>query len=1204
MHVRLLGPVEVRGAVDQPWVRPAPQQRLVLAALAAPPGRPREVSTLADALWEGGAPDTAHRLLQGLVSRLRASLGQQVDTDGPLHSVENGWRLDLEADQVDTLQFDWLVAHAEERASARDLDAAGDAVEAALALWRGRAFGGLGDRALLVGEALRLEERRLDALELRTQLRIAGGAYGPAIAQLKDLLVDQPLRERSWGLLMVALYRAGRQADALVAYQRLRERLVEELGAEPGPELRRLHERILRHDLNDLPGAGGDLVSTAPVRRPAGLRGLPPTRTTFVGRRTELEDLGHLLAEHAVVSVVGLGGVGKTRLAVAAARAAEPRFDRGAFVDLSRVGADRLLKAVATTLGVVELAHRPLVDGLVDHVRRGPSLLVVDNCEHLVAEVGDLVEQVTTAAPDLVVLATSRERLGVSGEHVYAVGPLAVSTGGASAAVDRSEAASLFLDRVGAVAPTAEVDPVRVEALCRRLDGLPLAIELAAARVASLGVDGLLAGLEDRLRLLTAAGGGPARHRSLRAVLDWSHDLLDDDEQRAFRRLGVFTGRFDLAAATAVVTAVGAAGTEVSRGTGDVAARSHAADLVGRLADKSLLVHHDGRGGSRWRMLDTVRDYALERVAAHDDDDLVRRRHLRWALATAHDLRDRMGAGRDWREAFREAEGDLRAALDTPLGTPAGRAADGPTDGGLVGRGLAGGGLAGREPVGRGVVGRGEVDRAGARDRDLDAAATDRADRLDLAFAVAALQSRSGSYSAAQDACATAVGLARGAAGPEALARAALGASVSGMMFGVSDRSRVAWLEEALAALGPDPTALRVQVLARLAMELYWGVDRQRSLTLVDEAMATAVEVGDDAAHAQALYARHYLTRGPESADRRLAMSTEVVERAERGGATELALAGRAAHVVDLLAAGDLTAMDAALGILWEAADRLQQPAFQWYTDVYQVVRALVSGRFADADALTTTAIAAGRHVAEFSVGLTFAQAITDLRDPGPALRRHRAARFDDMARRFPQVLVWRCLGLLDDLVLAHPGPRSVTSPPVPPARHDGVNRVRASARRLADEVLDPSPRDAHWVVEAVLLAEVAADLGDAHLAAQLDEALRPHAGRLAVAGRVGACRGAVSHALGLARLTMEDLDRAVADLGDAVAQHDGMGARPYLARSLSVLAQAHEVRGSDGDDRAAHDARARAEAVGADLRPHGSADWLDEVMVGDDTAG
>lgn len=1176
MRVRVLGPIEVRAGPDWPWTSPTPQQRMVLGALAAPAGRARDLVVLREALWADEPPDNAHRLVQALVSRLRSSLGQPTDADGPLRSVEGGWRLDLDPDELDATSFDREVERATGLLARGDIDAAGQTLDRALEAWRGRPFGDLADEPCVAAEAARLEERRLDAVQVRLKVRLAVGANGPAITELKELLTEHPLREQLWVLLMTALYRAGRQAEALVAYQRIRRRLVDELGVEPGPDLQRLHARILRHEVDGGDGGGPatlDGATESPgvpeARRGAGVsdvaptavRGLPVARTSFVGRDRERTELARILRTEQVVTVLGPGGVGKTRLATTVADQVGTRFARGgAFVDLTRVEPDRLTRAVARALAVVERPDETLAEALVDHVRRGPLLLVLDNCEHQLDEVADLVDELVGASRDLVVLATSRERIGLDGERVHQLHPLplddAVDVAAADpasagrapdAAVDPgdpsgSDAVRLFLDRTRAVAPDFHADPAQLADLCRRLDGLPLAIELAAARAGSLGIEGLQSGLDDRLRLLRVTGGGRARHRSLRAVLDWSHDLLDEQEQATLRRLAVFTGPFDLVAATAV------AGGGPSGGPPRGAVGSQTTDLVGRLVDKSLLVHLDVADHSRWMLLDVVRDYGLERLAESGETAMVRDRHLRWAVEAALDLTDRMQSGADWRASFRRVEGDLRAALDA---VPADARSDRQADS--------------------------DAPRPGVGQRD--------ACRLELAFAVASLQARTASYRAAQDAYEAAIGLARSVGGADELARAALGASVSGMVFGVSDRRRVDWLEEALAAQGDAATGLGARLQARLSMELYWSEDRPRSLALADEALTTARRVGDDAAQAQAMYALHYTSRGPEGADERVALSSEVVERAERGGVAELALAGRAAHVVDLLAVGDLTGMDAALGMLWEAAERLQRPAFQWYTDVYRVVRALLEGRFEDADALAATAIAAGRNVTEFTVGLFFAEAVTDLRDPTPSVRRHRAARLDDMATRFPRVLVWRCLALLNELALVHPGPRTVVSDPLPTARHDGVRAIRAAGRDLADDVLDRSTRDAHWLVEACLLGELAAELGDVRLAARLDESLRPHAERLAVAGRVGACRGAVSHALGLLRWTLEDLDGAVVDLDVAATMHGRIGARPHLARSLVALARVRELRDGPGDRATAAAARERIITVGRELR-------------------
>lgn len=1101
MRIRVLGPVGVRVDGDSQWTRPPPQQRRVLASLLAPVGRTRGADHIAEVVWPRSVPDNADRLLQALVSRLRAAIGQQDAATGLITSVDGGWRIEPDVD-VDSHQFDAWLDRARELARGGHHRDALEVVQRALDLWRGPVFGEASEHTAFMAEVTRLEEHRLEAHQLHLRLRIADGAHAEVIGELKELLSEHPLREQLWGLLMVALYRSGRQADALTTYQRLRRRLVEELGIEPSPQLQALHRRILHQDLDDqsnevVEGALPD-ISTPGVRRV-----LPNTTTSFVGRRDETERVEAMLGSHALVSLVGPGGVGKTRLAVAAARAAEDAFAHGAaLVDLSSTR-DSVPRAVATTLGLGETAHESILETVREALGRRKLLLVLDNCEHRLDEVASLVEHLMATCPGVSILCTTRQRVGLATEQVVPVRPLTVEPAEGNA---WSEAAQLFLDRVDGLGTTASA--TLVNEICRRLDGLPLAIELAAARTASLGLDGLLAGLEDRLQLLQASGRPDARHHSLRTVLDYSHELLSEREQTTFRRLAVFAASFDLDAATAVVA---------REATADVA------NDVGRLVDKSLLVHRPEDDHSRWSMLDTVREYARDRLSASGDLPDARARHLRWAAAVASDLVDTMQHGGRWRSRHRLVESDLATALAT------------------------------------------------ARTTDSREAATT---ALDLAFSQTTLATRRGSYSSAQATYELAVDLARRTDQPDRLARAVLGASVTGMTFGVSNPERVVWLREALEAIGDEPSPARVRLLARLGMELYWSVDRAEALAIVDRARSEAREL-DDESRAHALYAAHYVTRGPGNKPTQLDLSRRVVEHASRGDATGILLAGLAAHMVDQLAAGDMTGADAALAALWEAADRLQRPAFQWYTGVYRIVRALLEGRFDDADALTATVLAA-TNVAEFTVGLHFAQSITDLRDATTSRRRQRILRLDDLARRFPGVLVWRCLRLLHHLALLQPGPRSPSDPPPPPARPEGSDQLRTQAHQLADEVLAGQHRDAHWLVEASLLAEVAVELGDKDLAARLERELRPHAGSMAVAGRVGAFRGSVSHALGLCRMVVGDLDGAVEDLQQAVTDHRRVEARAFEVRTATVLTHVLERRDQQGD--AARAARMRTE--------------------------
>jgi predicted ATPase len=360
-----------------------------------------------------------------------------------------------------------------------------------------------------------------------------------------------------------------------------------------------------------------------------------------VGRRRELDQVVAAIGSARLVTLVGPGGVGKTRLAVTAASTTDFPFG-SAFVDLVPVRTGFVAPAVATAVGVAERPHQPLEEAVHERLRRGRSLLLMDNCEHLLDDVAVFVERLLDHCDDVVVLATSRERLGLAGEQVVVVPPLSL-VGETSGGAEGSEAVTLFIDRARASDPAFTADPGLVGRICARLDGMPLAIELAAARSASLGADGLLAGLDDHLRLVSGGRSGTERHRSLRAVIDWSHDLLDPDERAVFRRLAIFSGGFDLPAAA-----------QVAGGT---------ADVVGRLTDKSLLSHRSQGASSRWRLLETVRVYALERLDESGDRPSAQAQHLAWATATAAELERRMEADDALPADFDAVVDDLRAGL-------------------------------------------------------------------------------------------------------------------------------------------------------------------------------------------------------------------------------------------------------------------------------------------------------------------------------------------------------------------------------------------------------------------------------------------------------------------------------------------------------------------------------------------------------------
>ncbi len=371
------------------------------------------------------------------------------------------------------------------------------------------------------------------------------------------------------------------------------------------------------------------------------LAGLPSPHTSLVGRVAERDLVRVRLESGRLVTLLGPGGVGKTRLATVVAEAMAPAFDnRGGFVELASVRGDFVAPAVASVLGVVQRPQRALLDTITEHLGDDPALLVLDSCEHLLDAVAELVAGILAVCPAVVVLATSRERLRLPGEQTVPVDPLPL----------RDDAVTLFQHRAAAVDPRFGAEADTVARICARLDGMPLAIELAAARAPALGAPGLLTALEDLLLVLTGGRDPDPRHRSLHAMIDWSHQLLHEPEQALFRRLAIFAGPFDLPAVTTVA---------------DIGDTTVVADLLGHLVDKNLVVHLPGT--ARWRLLDTVRAYARQRLAAADEQAPVRRRHLQWTRTAAAALEERLGG--DWRDEFDAIVDDLRAALhDVPPG--------------------------------------------------------------------------------------------------------------------------------------------------------------------------------------------------------------------------------------------------------------------------------------------------------------------------------------------------------------------------------------------------------------------------------------------------------------------------------------------------------------------------------------------------------
>ena len=372
--------------------------------------------------------------------------------------------------------------------------------------------------------------------------------------------------------------------------------------------------------------------------------GVPTKWTSFIGRRTELAELSEAISSSRLVTIVGPGGVGKTRLAAVVAGLCAHDFPAGgAFVDLVPVRPEFVVEAVAAALGVIEHPQEPLEKLVQRRLCPGRRLVVLDSCEHVLGAAAAFAASALASCPQLVVLSSSRERLGIIGERVVELAPLGLTPIGP----DSSEAEALFIDRAGLATGFDASSPL-ISEICCRLDGMPLAIELAAARSRSLGLDGLLAGLDDHLRVLSRSGADYDRHSSMRTVIDWSHELLDGEERAMFRRLGIFAGFFDLLSAATVASA------------GDIAVAS---DLIGRLADKSLLARGQDGAGSRWRMLDTVRAYASEQLEVSGETADIRRRYLSWGATTARDIEESLDDDLEWQDRFDSVSDDLRAAL-------------------------------------------------------------------------------------------------------------------------------------------------------------------------------------------------------------------------------------------------------------------------------------------------------------------------------------------------------------------------------------------------------------------------------------------------------------------------------------------------------------------------------------------------------------
>ena len=636
---RLLGPVEALDATGAPLALGSPRRRAVLAALLLHRGTSLPVEQVVELLWPDGAPASAATMVHGAVVALRRSL-EEGGRPRSLLTRDGGYVLDVAAGQVDAVR----VVQALDRAR-RELDEfprrAARLVRGALGEWRGPPLGGV-EEPFARAAARRLEELRVRGRELRVDAELRSGHHREVLGEIEDLVAEHPLREDLCAHLVLALYRCGRQADALAALRRLRTTLVDELGVEPGEPLRALELAVLRHDPALRPPAIGPGTLPAPLG-------------TLEGRADDLEEVGSLVRAHRLVTLTGPGGAGKTRLAVEVARGGDLEAH---LVDLAPLGDPALLEeTVADAIGVHAEPGQPLARTVAAALGTRPVLLVLDNGEHLVAACAALVEALLSAAAPLRVLVTSREPLRVPGERVHVVRPLGVPPQNASSEeAAASPAVRLFRDRAAAAgARIADGGADLVGELCRRLDGLPLAIELAAARAATLPLRDLVERLDGRYTLLDAAmRTADPRHRSLAATLEWGHALLGAEEREVFAGLAVFRGGFELDAVAAVC-----------RGEPDDGAGPDVAVPLARLVASSMVQRDDlPDATTRFRLLETVRAFATDRLGA-DARSAMCDHHAAHYLRRAQECRNHLfaPASGPWLEGLHTERDNLRAAL-------------------------------------------------------------------------------------------------------------------------------------------------------------------------------------------------------------------------------------------------------------------------------------------------------------------------------------------------------------------------------------------------------------------------------------------------------------------------------------------------------------------------------------------------------------